>query len=90
MQLRLNGLTWRGLARHIGVSPQAIQQTAGGRPSLPIEEVLATAIGVNAKALFPEHWAPNGTRIPKGRPHLRRAQDTSARPGSHAQNSRVA
>ncbi|WP_416347148.1 helix-turn-helix domain-containing protein [Castellaniella sp.] len=86
MHLRLRGLSWREVARQAGVSPQSIQQTASGRPSLPIEKILATAIGVSPRALFPEHWAATGARIPNERPSAGRAQDSSTRAPVHVEN----
>lgn len=90
MRLRLAGLSWRSLARQIGVSPQAVQQTASGRPSIPIERALAEAIDVPPTALFAEHWTPAGVRIPNERTSLHRAKSTARGAGVHVQTREVA
>ena len=63
-QLRLRGLTFRAVARALGVSHQAVSLAALGTPSARIEAALAKAISVPPARLFPEHYAANGRRIP--------------------------
>ncbi|MFT0860600.1 helix-turn-helix domain-containing protein [Ancylobacter sp. G4_0304] len=90
MRLRLAGHTWRSLARQIGVSHQAIQQTASGRSSIPIEEALARTLGFTAQELFPEHWSTDGARIPVERPAFWRAKNNVLQPPVHVQKREVA
>ncbi|MBS7540642.1 helix-turn-helix domain-containing protein [Ancylobacter lacus] len=90
MRLRLVGLTWRSLARQIGVSPQVVQQTAAGAPSIPVEEAIAAAIGIAPRDLFHEHWTKSGDRIPIARPGLHKAKSSRPRAAAHAQKSEAA
>ncbi|MDR6952640.1 lambda repressor-like predicted transcriptional regulator [Ancylobacter sp. 3268] len=90
MQLRLRGLSWLELARRIEVSSQAVQQTAAGRPSIPIERALADQLGVEPEELFPEHWSPTGERIPKERAALHRAKNTRFATSHHVEKKGAA
>ena len=67
------------------ISRQAIQSTAAGTPSLPIENALAVKLGVTPQALFPEHWTSVGTRIPKQRAELHRAQNSCFATAHHVE-----
>lgn len=86
MQLRLRGLSWSAVARQIGVSTQAVQQTASGRPSVPIERILAAHLGLTPRHLFDEHWTPDGVRIPVERASLHKAQNSDFAKRRHVQN----
>ncbi|MCJ8142926.1 helix-turn-helix domain-containing protein [Ancylobacter sp. A5.8] len=90
MQLRLRGLSWLAVSRSLGVSPQAIQQAAAGRPSIPIERALADLLGVNAQELFAEHWTSKGLRIPHERSSLHKAKHSDSHPIRHVQKREVA
>jgi len=90
MQLRLAGLSWRGLARDLCVSPQAVQQTAAGRPSVPIERALAARLGLSPQQLFPEHWTSAGVRIPVERASLHKAQHSDIAKVRHGKNHEAA
>lgn len=90
MQLRLRGWSWRAVARDLGVSPQAVQHTASGRPSVPIERSLAARLGVTPQQLFPEHWSPEGRRIPVERTSLHKAKHSAVSAARHVQTREVA
>jgi len=90
MQLKLVGSSWTSFASLIGVTPQAVQKTAGGAPSLPIETALARALGLSPQQLFREHWTGAGVRIPKERASLHRAKDTASSAPRHVEKREVA
>ncbi|WP_169833521.1 helix-turn-helix domain-containing protein [Methylobrevis pamukkalensis] len=62
-QLELRGTTFTGLAAELGVTLQAVSNTAFGRPNNRVEARLAQEIGVPQAALFSEHFDSNGQRI---------------------------
>ena len=90
MQLKLVGSSWTSLAKEIGVTRQAVQATAAGAPSLPIERALAAALGVTPQALFPEHWTSAGARIPKQRTLLHRAKNSRSSEPCHGKSVEAA
>lgn len=90
MQFRLRGLSWRAVARDIGVSPQAVQHTASGRPSVPIERAISALLGLEPEQLFPEHWSPEGRRIPVERTSLHKAKHSVVSLPRHVQTREVA
>ena len=67
-RLKAGGTGFRALSRQHNCAPQSLADVARGKPMLRLEKVLAAAIGVSEKALFPEHYAKDGSRIPRVRP----------------------
>lgn len=90
MQLKLVGSSWTSFAAEIGVTRQAVQATAAGAPSLPIENALASKLGVTPEALFPERWTSAGARIPKQRTELHRAKNSPSAAPRHVEKREVA
>lgn len=90
MQLKLRGFSWTSLGKSLGVSRQAVEKTALGSPSLPIEHALASSLGLTPQALFPEHWTSAGARIPPQRPLLHRAKNSRGGALLHGKNSEAA
>jgi len=84
-QLRLRGLSLRKLASREGVHPQAISN-ALMTPNAHLEPVIAAAIGVKQRDLFPERFDDHGHRIPR----TRSPQRTSARPHRNAKHEEAA
>jgi len=76
-QLKLQGLNLTSLARETGVSQPALS-AALLSPSSDLEEVIAAAVGVPVKELFPERFAANGRRL-----HLVRGPNRSRRAPLH-------
>jgi lambda repressor-like predicted transcriptional regulator len=62
-QLRIRGLSLRGLARREGVSQQAMSAAALGGGYCALQEVLAGALGVRPHDLFPELYDATGARL---------------------------
>lgn len=60
-QLKIRGLSFSSLARDEGVSPQAMA-AALLVPSSHLEEVIARALDLTARELFPERFAGGGRR----------------------------
>lgn len=90
MQLKLSGVSWTSLGASLGVSRQAVEKTAGGAPSLPIERALASSLGLSPEALFPEHWTTAGVRIPSHRPQLHRAKNSRGGALHHGKSNEAA
>lgn len=63
-QLKLRGLSLRGLALAAGLNPATLRG-AIYQPSYPQERILAEAIGVTVAELFPERYDAEGTRLHK-------------------------
>ncbi len=69
-QLRLRGTSLRQLGIKAGVSPQAMS-AALLAPNRHLEHVIAEALGLTARQLFPERFTANGDRIHQTRPQQR-------------------
>lgn len=66
-QLKLRGLSFRQLARTVGVSQPALS-AACLAPNIHLEPVIAEAIGLTAQELFPERWcSETGRRLTQTR-----------------------
>lgn len=83
-QLRIRGNSIRRLAEDTGVSQQAMS-AALMAPSARLEGVLAEAIGLSVRALFPERYRGN-ERICRTRP----AKPTRVAPQSQRQKGAAA
>lgn len=73
-QLRLRGLSLRRLAKREGVSHNALGHALVA-PSSHIEPVLAKALGLKVRELFPERFDEHGHRL-----HLTRPPQRNTRP----------
>jgi lambda repressor-like predicted transcriptional regulator len=67
-QLLVRGTSFRAIARKRGCSPQAVSR-AMYFPNLPIEKLIAEAIGRPVSELFPERYDANGQRFHSTREH---------------------
>ncbi|MCA0303513.1 MAG: helix-turn-helix domain-containing protein [Proteobacteria bacterium] len=84
-QLKLRGTTFAELARQEGVSGSAVR-FALLVPSYHLEEVIAGALGLTARDLFPERFDATGRRLGPIRPRYRKARPAEG----NVQNSRAA
>ncbi|MBB4265406.1 helix-turn-helix domain-containing protein [Roseospira visakhapatnamensis] len=94
-QLRLRGLSFRQLARTVGVSGRALTD-ACVNPNIHLEPVIAEAIGMTAQDLWPERWcSETGRRLTQTRSPARHrmrslSEHTAPAPGGQRQKERVA
>jgi len=84
-QLRLKGKSLRRLAAQNGVSQQAMS-AALLNSSSHLEPVIAAAIGLTAKQLFPERFGADGNRLS----HTREPQRSTAPKGRNVKEGRAA
>lgn len=90
MQLRIQGHTYRSFGQLHGVSHQAVQATAAGKPSKRIEDLLAAVCGLPPAALWWEHYAESGARIPVERATSRAADPSTPCGGVHVESDEAA
>lgn len=84
-QLKLRGTSLAELARQEGVSDTALHM-ALMTPSSHLEEVIANALDLTARDLFPERFDANGRRYSQTRPRNRTGRPAEG----NVQNSRAA
>jgi len=80
-QLRRRGLSFRELARQEGVSQQAFSHACMA-PSSHLERVIAEAIDLTPRDLFPERWGANGRRLTLTRDPVRHLKRSPSHPTS--------
>jgi lambda repressor-like predicted transcriptional regulator len=61
-QLKLRGLSLRGLARQQKVHPQSLSYALRA-PNLPGETIIAAALGIDPKTLFSDRYTTDGERL---------------------------
>jgi len=92
-RLRGRGWTLRALAREVGVAPQTIAACIDA-PNANIEPVLAEALGLTPRDVWPERWSPEtGRRLAQVRhPRKRRLphHPTQTAPGGQRQKEHAA